>query len=72
MCPLWPAGDRQALRDVRLEGEVGRLARPVTRGRGLTPWAWETGEMDVAPKLEVSAEPPGSDLATGLLSQYFE
>ena len=72
MCPLWPAGERQALRDVGLEGEAGGLARPVTRGCGLTPWAWETGEMYIAPKLEVSAEPPGSDLATGLLSQYFE
>lgn len=28
--------------------------------------------MDVAPKLEVSPEPAGSDLAMGLLSQYFE
>ena len=76
MCPLWPAGERQALREVRLEAEAGRLGlgagRQVARGCGLTPWSWDTGDMPIAPKLEVSAEPPGSDLATGLLSQYFE
>ncbi|MDA8300573.1 MAG: GNAT family N-acetyltransferase [Actinomycetota bacterium] len=58
-------------RDAKREG-AGALLRPVTGGCRLAPRAWETGEMDVAAKLEVSAEPAGSNLATGLLSQYFE